>query len=109
MKPALVAAEVSEVDCTRTSARDALVVEVVQQSLLAGVLMTLIRLYQSLVAPLLGPCCRFHPSCSHYALGALRLHGVPRGMQLALGRLARCHPFHEGGLDPVPLPRAPVR
>jgi uncharacterized protein len=62
----------------------------------------LIRGYQLAVSPLLGPCCRFHPSCSQYALDAIEEHGVLRGCVLALRRLARCHPFHAGGFDPVP-------
>jgi uncharacterized protein len=64
----------------------------------------LIRLYQWTVSPLLGPACRFHPSCSQYALEALLRFGVLRGSVLALKRLARCHPWHPGGFDPVPAP-----
>ena len=63
----------------------------------------LIRAYQLLVSPLLGPRCRFHPSCSHYALEALREHGTLRGGYLSMRRLLRCHPWHPGGYDPVPL------
>jgi putative membrane protein insertion efficiency factor len=62
----------------------------------------LIRTYQLLLSPLLGPRCRFHPSCSQYALDALAVHGTVRGGALALRRLARCHPWHPGGYDPVP-------
>jgi len=62
----------------------------------------LIRLYQWTVSPLLGPTCRFHPSCSQYALEAVTRFGVLRGMALALARLGRCHPWHPGGFDPVP-------
>ena len=62
----------------------------------------LIRLYQWTLSPLLGPACRFHPTCSQYALEAIRLHGVLRGGALALKRLSHCHPWHEGGVDPVP-------
>ncbi|HEY1875431.1 MAG TPA: membrane protein insertion efficiency factor YidD [Steroidobacteraceae bacterium] len=62
----------------------------------------LIRLYQWTVSPLLGPTCRFHPSCSQYALEALLRFGVLRGSVLALMRLGRCHPWHPGGFDPVP-------
>ncbi len=65
-------------------------------------LVWLVTVYRRLVSPLLPPACRFHPSCSEYALGALRRHGALRGSWLALRRLARCHPFHEGGIDPVP-------
>lgn len=62
----------------------------------------LIRAYQYLVSPMLGPHCRFHPSCSHYAVEAIQRHGLARGGLLALRRLSRCHPWNPGGVDPVP-------
>jgi len=62
----------------------------------------LIRGYQYAVSPLLGLHCRFHPTCSEYALQALEKHGAMRGIWLALKRLMRCHPWHPGGFDPVP-------
>ena len=62
----------------------------------------MIRGYQRAIRPWLGTRCRFHPSCSSYALEALESHGALRGGMLALGRLGRCHPLHEGGFDPVP-------
>lgn len=62
----------------------------------------LIRAYQLLLSPWLGARCRFYPSCSHYALEALAVHGSLRGSWLAAKRLARCHPLHPGGYDPVP-------
>ncbi len=62
----------------------------------------LIRLYQWTVSPLLGPRCRFYPSCSHYALEAVQRFGALRGGFLALRRLLRCHPWQPGGFDPVP-------
>jgi putative membrane protein insertion efficiency factor len=66
------------------------------------ILITLVRGYRYAVSPLLGNCCRFHPSCSCYAEEALAKHGVTRGVWLTLRRLARCHPWHAGGHDPVP-------
>ncbi|HUR42091.1 MAG TPA: membrane protein insertion efficiency factor YidD [Verrucomicrobiae bacterium] len=66
------------------------------------VLLALIRGYQLALSPLLGPRCRFHPSCSAYAAEALQVHGTLRGSVLAARRVARCHPLNEGGLDPVP-------
>ena len=65
-------------------------------------LIGLIRLYQRLLSPVLGPRCRFHPTCSAYAVQALEHHGVVRGSFLAARRIARCHPFRPGGYDPVP-------
>jgi uncharacterized protein len=62
----------------------------------------LIRAYQLGISPLLGARCRFYPSCSQYALDAVDRYGSLRGGWLAIRRLARCHPFHPGGYDPVP-------
>lgn len=69
-----------------------------------AILIALIRAYQLLLSPLLGNHCRFYPSCSQYAREALERHGVLRGGWLAIRRLSRCHPWHPGGLDPVPEP-----
>jgi putative membrane protein insertion efficiency factor len=63
----------------------------------------LIRLYQITLSPLLGPTCRFYPSCSNYALEAVGRFGLVRGGWLSLKRIGRCHPWHPGGVDPVPL------
>lgn len=59
----------------------------------------LIRIYQWTLSPLLGRTCRFHPSCSHYAIEVLRQRGFVRGSWLALKRISRCHPWHPGGID----------
>jgi putative membrane protein insertion efficiency factor len=65
-------------------------------------LQALIRLYQYLFRPMLGSNCRFAPSCSDYALEAVGKYGALKGGWLALRRVARCHPYHPGGYDPVP-------
>lgn len=62
----------------------------------------LIRIYQCTLSPLIGPACRYEPSCSQYAIEAIRRFGVARGSWLALKRIGRCHPWHPGGYDPVP-------
>jgi putative membrane protein insertion efficiency factor len=71
-------------------------------SLLARLLTILVRAYQFFVRPLLPPACRFVPSCSDYAVEALRTHGAVRGAWLAAWRIFRCNPFVAGGYDPVP-------
>ncbi|MUL41221.1 membrane protein insertion efficiency factor YidD [Streptomonospora sp. PA3] len=68
----------------------------------ARALVVPIRGYQRFISPVLPPVCRFYPSCSAYAVEALHTHGALRGLWLAARRIARCHPFHPGGLDPVP-------
>jgi putative membrane protein insertion efficiency factor len=65
-------------------------------------LIFLVRGYQVVISPLLPSTCRFYPSCSAYAVEALERHGAWRGLKLTFRRLARCHPFHPGGYDPVP-------
>lgn len=72
------------------------------KSILAKPLIWLVRGYQLAISPLLPPSCRFHPTCSCYAIEALQRHGALRGGWLALRRIARCHPWHPGGHDPVP-------
>ncbi|MCC9000629.1 MAG: membrane protein insertion efficiency factor YidD [Candidatus Contendobacter sp.] len=67
-------------------------------------LIALIRIYQMGISPWLGNHCRFYPSCSQYACEALERHGVLRGGWLAIRRVLRCHPWHPGGVDPVPEP-----
>ena len=67
---------------------------------------TLIRSYQLLLSPLLGPRCRFYPSCSNYMLQAIEHYGLVKGLWLGVKRLARCHPFSDGGYDPIPKDRA---
>jgi len=70
--------------------------------LIAGLCLTAIRIYQWLLAPLLGPCCRFEPSCSRYMATCIERQGVIRGVWLGVRRLARCNPFCAGGHDPPP-------
>ena len=66
------------------------------------ILIGAIRVYAWLISPLLGPCCRFHPSCSCYTREAIERHGALKGVWLGGLRLLRCHPLHPGGFDPVP-------
>jgi len=65
-------------------------------------LLIVVRAYQYTLRPLLGPHCRFYPSCSEYARGAIERHGAMKGVSLAARRIVRCHPYHPGGYDPVP-------
>ena len=67
-------------------------------------LVLFVRAYQVVLSPLLPAACRYHPTCSHYAIEALEKHGALRGGWLAIKRIARCHPFRAGGFDPVPDP-----
>ena len=70
--------------------------------MMRAVLLLLVRAYRLVVSPALPAACRFYPSCSAYAETALRRHGAAKGAWLAARRVARCHPFHPGGIDPVP-------
>ena len=72
-------------------------------------LVLLLRGYQLLLSPMLGQNCRFYPSCSNYALEAIRVHGAAKGGLLATKRVCRCHPWNPGGNDPVPAPTAPAK
>jgi putative membrane protein insertion efficiency factor len=71
-------------------------------SLPARLFIQLIKSYQLFVSPRSGPCCRYTPSCSQYAIDALRIHGAFKGLFLAVWRIMRCNPFSRGGYDPVP-------
>lgn len=64
----------------------------------------LVRTYQMLLSPFSGGACRFEPSCSEYAISAIELHGLLRGMRLTFVRVSKCHPFGSHGVDPVPPP-----
>ena len=61
-----------------------------------------VRFYRAFISPLKPPRCRFYPTCSQYALDAIEEYGAARGTWMAISRIARCHPFHPGGFDPVP-------
>jgi putative membrane protein insertion efficiency factor len=69
---------------------------------IARLLIAALRFYKRWISPLLGPRCRFHPTCSEYAMQAVARYGALRGCWLATRRLLRCHPLHPGGHDPVP-------
>ena len=69
---------------------------------MSKILIAFVRAYQYTLSPLLGARCRYYPSCSNYAVGALREHGAVRGLGLATWRILRCNPFSNGGYDPVP-------
>ncbi len=80
--------------------------------MIAQLLLAFIRAYQRLVSPvlvgLMGPACRFEPSCSRYAAACISTHGAGKGSLLSIVRLCKCHPFHPGGVDlPPPAPPAP--
>ncbi|MDO4432051.1 MAG: membrane protein insertion efficiency factor YidD [Aerococcaceae bacterium] len=62
-----------------------------------------VRLYQKVLSPLFPPSCRYRPTCSHYAIEAFERYGAWKGLKLTVKRIGRCHPFAEGGYDPVPL------
>lgn len=79
-----------------------------QATPVARALLLPVRFYRKFVSPALPPTCRFHPSCSAYAVEALTVHGALRGSWLTLRRLGRCGPWHPGGLDPVPPRRDAV-
>ncbi len=69
--------------------------------ILKRVLITLIHIYQHTLSKSLGPCCRFYPSCSSYAIESIEYFGIRKGLWLSLKRLVKCHPFNPGGYDPV--------
>lgn len=72
-----------------------------------GILIGIIRFYQIVISPLKPPTCRFYPTCSHYGLEAVKRHGVLVGGWLTVKRILKCHPFHPGGIDPVPEKKKP--
>ncbi|NMB40317.1 MAG: membrane protein insertion efficiency factor YidD [Firmicutes bacterium] len=67
------------------------------------IILQLIKIYREFISPFLAPRCRFHPSCSQYCSDAIKQYGVLKGMLLCFRRILRCHPFNQGGYDPVPL------
>ncbi len=70
--------------------------------ILKKIILNLIKIYQKLISPILGKNCRFIPTCSVYTYKAIEIHGVIKGIYLGVKRILKCHPFNEGGYDPVP-------
>jgi hypothetical protein len=66
------------------------------------ILLFLVKAYQYLISPMLGPSCRYTPTCSEYAVQALNKYGPVKGLWLSMKRVGRCHPWHDGGYDPLP-------
>ncbi|TQR14677.1 membrane protein insertion efficiency factor YidD [Psychrobacillus soli] len=66
------------------------------------IIIAIFRFYQKIISPLTPPSCRFYPTCSHYGVEAVQKHGAIKGGYLTIRRISKCHPFHEGGIDPVP-------
>jgi len=69
---------------------------------LASLFLLLIRGYRRVISPMFRANCRYHPTCSGYTYQAIEIHGAVKGLWFGVRRIARCHPFHEGGIDPVP-------
>lgn len=82
---------------------------VARPGIVARVLLAAIRIYQLTLSRLIGPVCRFEPSCSRYAAACVETHGAWRGSLLSARRLCKCHPFHPGGYDPPPPASRPSR
>ena len=76
-----------------------------RQGPMEGAAITALRAYRRWLSPILPRACRFHPTCSEYAIAAIAAHGLLRGVKLAILRLLRCQPFSRGGFDPVPAAR----
>lgn len=72
------------------------------KKILSRFLIGLVYIYQYVISPVIGPRCRFHPTCSSYMIEAIQVHGPIKGTWLGLKRLSRCHPYNDGGYDPVP-------
>ena len=69
--------------------------------MLKAVFLTIIKFYRKFISPLKPPCCRFYPTCSEYAMTAIEKYGAIKGGWMAIKRICRCHPFNDGGYDPV--------
>lgn len=70
--------------------------------LLSKLFIGLVNIYRYMISPVIGPRCRFHPTCSGYMIEAIKIHGPIKGTWLGLKRLGKCHPYNDGGYDPVP-------
>jgi putative membrane protein insertion efficiency factor len=74
----------------------------IHEARMTWILKNMIKGYQYVISPYVGVCCRFEPTCSHYTMQAIEKHGPLKGLWLGMSRLLKCHPFHAGGLDPIP-------
>jgi len=90
----------------KTTAESGIIKRVFSCLIPKNMLIVLVKLYRLCVSPWFSPCCRFQPSCSSYAQEALEKHGLIKGLSLSFLRIIRCHPFCEGGYDPVPPEKA---
>lgn len=94
--------EASKQKTSKTQRSERVLVASVLSKAIAYPLIGILRFYKWCISPMLGPHCRFEPTCSAYAIEAIKYHGPAHGVLLTLNRIRKCHPWHDGGCDPVP-------